>query len=406
MPKRIILLTNYFHPETAAVGVYAKEIALHLKERGIETSVVTSRATYQRGGRLPVNDVIEGLPVRRVIGTRFDKRRLLGRISNLGTFLLGALTETVFGYRGHDTLVICNAPLFGAIGWFGKKLRGRPYVCIVEDIYPELAVNLGVFGARSPIRRIWDFVNARAYSNASSIITLGERMRAVIEGSMKRAGAKCPPIHVINSWADGDTIRPLAKSENPFAREHGTDRRLTVLYSGNMGLAHDLETILEAADRLRDDDRFHFLFIGDGGKRALLEELKAKKQLPNVAFLPYQPTETLPYSLTCGDLSIVTMERGVEGLIIPSKIYGSLAAGQAILGLVTDLTEIADIITAHQCGFQVQPGDVEGVVANLRALADDPDRLEAMKRNARRGFDEHYRREIALEKYFRAIESA
>lgn len=405
MPKRIILLTNFYYPETAAVAAYAREIAVHLNERGIETAIVTSRATYQRGGRLPVNDVIDGLPVRRVIGTRFDKRRLLGRISNLGTFLLGALAETVFGYRDHDALVICNAPLFGAIGWFGKKLRGRPYVCIVEDIYPELAVTLGVFGARSPIRRVWDFVNARAYSNAAAIITLGDRMRAVIESAMDRAGAKCPPIHVINSWADGEAIRPLPKAENAFAREQGTDRRLTVLYSGNMGLAHDLETIIEAADRLRDDDRFQFLFIGDGGKKPILENLVAAKKLANVRFLPYQPVETLPFSLTCGDLAVVTMERGVEGLIIPSKIYGSLAAGQAILGLVTEPTEVADIIAAHDCGFQVPPGDVAGVVDNLLKLAEDPARIEAMKANARRCFDEHYGRRIALDKYFSAISS-
>jgi glycosyltransferase involved in cell wall biosynthesis len=401
----VLLLSQFFYPETAAVAQYTTEIALHLQQRGLEVTVMTSRATYQRGGRLPTNESYCGLRIRRALGTRFDKRNLAGRILNLGSFVFFAACESLL-LRRQDALVISNAPLLGAVGYLGKLLRRRPYICIIEDVYPDLAVKLNVFSERSLICKLWRRVNALVYANAAAVITLGDRMKEVVETELKRCGVAPPPISVINSWADGDVIRQLPKHENWFAREHKLDQKLTVLYSGNMGLAHDLETVIEAADRLRDDDRFHFLFIGDGGKKKALVELAARKGLQNVTFLPYQPVERLPYSLTCGDISVVTMESGVEGLIIPSKIYGSLAAGQAILGLVSEKTEVADIILQHKCGFYSMPGDVSSVVERLKQLASDIPALERMKSNARRAFDERFRRDLALEKYFHVIADA
>lgn len=403
-PPGILILTHYFHPETAAVAQFTTEIAQDLARRGCVVTVVTSRAPYQRNApNLPADDRLGDVRIRRALGTRFDKRRLWGRMCNLATFIAGAAVELTFGFRGYDALMVCNAPLLGVVGWLGWLARRRPYLCVVEDIYPDLAVRFGVIGERSAVRRLWDALNARVYAGAAAVVTLGERMRAVLAANHARTGRAPLTIRVIPSWADGDAIRPLPKAENPFAREHGTQDKLTVLYSGNMGLAHDLETVLAAADRLRDDPRFYFLFIGDGGKRARLVATATEKRLPNVKFLPYQPVERLPLSLTCGDVAVVTMEPAAEGLIIPSKIYGSLAAGQAILGLVGEATEVADIIARHRCGVRVSPGDTTALVAALRRLADEPAELAAMQRRARACFEAHFRRESALEAYWETL---
>ncbi|MCS7079324.1 MAG: glycosyltransferase family 4 protein [Chloracidobacterium sp.] len=406
-PPKILILTHYFHPETAAVAQFTTEIAQDLARRGCEVTVVTSRAPYQRNApRLPANDRLGPVRIRRALGTRFDKRRLWGRMCNLATFIAGAAVELTLGFRGYDVLLVCNAPLLGAVGWLGRLLRRRPYVCVVEDIYPDLAVRFGVIGEHSLIRRLWDAVNARVYAKAAVVVTLGERMRATLAANHARTGRPPLTIRVIPSWADGDAIRPLPKTDNPFAREHGTHDKLTILYSGNMGLAHDLETVIAAAAMLRDDPRFFFLFIGDGGKRARLVQMATEARLTNVKFLPYQPLERLPLSLTCGDVSVVTMEPAAEGLIIPSKIYGSLAAGQAILGLVGEATEVADIIERHQCGVRVSPGDVTALAAALRRLADDPTTLAAMQQRARACFEAHFRREMALDAYWETILTA
>ncbi|MGQ9898368.1 MAG: glycosyltransferase family 4 protein [Acidobacteriota bacterium] len=404
---RLLILTHYFHPETAGVAQFTTEIAQDFVRRGSEVAVVTSRAPYQRDARpLPANDRLGEIRIRRPLGTSFDKRRLWGRLLNLATFVVGAATEITLGFRGYDVLLVCNAPLLGIIGWLGWVVRRRPYICIVEDIYPDLAVRFGVLNEHSFVRRLWDAVNALVYDRAAVVITLGHRMRMTLEATHARSRKRSLPVRVIPSWADGDAIRPLSKSENPFALEHGTHHRLTVLYSGNMGLAHDLETVLAAADALRNDPRFFFLFIGDGGKRARLVEIVTEKQLPNVKFLPYQPLERLPLSLTCADLSVVTMEPAAEGLIIPSKIYGALAAGQAILGLVGEQTEVADIIQTHACGVRVAPGDSAALVSVLRRLADEPDRLMEMQRRARECFEKYFRREQALDAYWEVVMEA
>jgi colanic acid biosynthesis glycosyl transferase WcaI len=404
---RLLILTHYFYPETAAVAQFTTEIAQDFARRGSEVMVVTSRAPYQRDAQpLPAYDRLGAIRIRRVLGTRFDKRRLWGRLLNLATFVAGAAIETTVGFRGYDVLLVCNAPLLGLVGWLGWMVQRRPYVCVVEDIYPDLAVRFGVLKEHSLVRRLWDAVNALVYDRAAAVITLGNRMRVTLEATHARSRGRFLPVRVIPSWADGTAIHPRPKAENPFALEHGTHDRLTVLYSGNMGLAHDLETVLAAADALRHDPRFFFLFIGDGGKRTRLVEIAAAKQLPNVKFLPYQPVERLPLSLTCADLSVVTMEPAAEGLIIPSKIYGSLAAGQAILGLVGEHTEVADIIRAHACGVRIAPGDVAALVAALRWLADEPESLTAMQRRARECFEQHFRRELALDAYWEVVTSA
>jgi len=404
---RLLILSHYFHPETAAVAQFTTEIAQDFIRRGCEVTVVTSRASYQREAPpLPAYDRLGRIHIRRVLGTRFDKRRLWGRLINLATFVTSAAIETTVGFRGYDVLLVCNAPLLGLIGWLGWIVQRRPYVCVVEDIYPDLAVRFGLLKERSLVRRLWDAINALVYGRAAAVITLGNRMRVTLEANHMRCTGHFLPVRVIPSWADGTAIHPRPKTENPFALEHGTHNRLTVLYSGNMGLAHDLETVLAAADALRHDPRFFFLFIGDGGKRARLVEIATAKQLPNVKFLPYQPVERLPLSLTCADLSVVTMEPAAEGLIIPSKIYGALAAGQAILGLVGERTEVADIIQAHACGIRIAPGDVTALVTALRCLADNPECLIAMQRRARECFEKYFRRELALDAYWEVITAA
>ncbi len=403
-PPRVLILTHYFYPETAAVAQFTTEIAQDLARRGCDVTVVTSRAPYQRHApSLPADDRLGPVRIRRALGTSFDKRRLWARMSNLATFVAGAAVELTLGFRGYDVLMVCNAPLLGMAGWLGWLVRRRPYVCIVEDIYPDLAVRFGVIGERSLVRRLWDVLNARVYADAAAVVTLGERMCATLCANHARAGRPPLTVRIIPSWADGDAIRPLPKTDNPFAREHGTHEKLTVLYSGNMGLAHDLETVIAAAECLRNDPRFLFLFIGDGGKRARLVQMAAEKRLPNVKFLPYQPLERLPWSLTCGDVSVVTMEAAAEGLLIPSKIYGALAAGQAILGLVGEATEVADIIARHGCGVRVAPGDVTALVAALRRLADEPTELSTMQQRARTCFETHFRRELALDAYWRTL---
>ena len=195
----------------------------------------------------------------------------------------------------------------------------------------------------------------------------------------------------------------MAKELNPFVHRHGLEGKLVVLYSGNLGQAHELETLVEAAERLKDLHELVILFIGEGAKKAKLMAMVEERQLSNVLFLPPVPYEELSYSLTAGDVGVVTLERGVEGLCEPSKLYGYLAAGLAILALVGEKSEVAEIVERHQCGYRLDPGDVDGVVETLRYLATHRGELEKMKRSARECLEHFYDRRLAVEKYLDII---
>jgi glycosyltransferase involved in cell wall biosynthesis len=262
-----------------------------------------------------------------------------------------------------------------------------------------MAVKLGYLSEKGLIAKIWERVNRAIYSRADFIAVLGEYMEKEVRKKLKDPGK----IRVIHNWADKDFIKPIKKEENWFCEKYGLEKRLVVLYSGNIGLFHDLETVILAANRVKDKRDIVFVFIGEGGKKAKLMKMVEDLKLNNVLFLSYQPKENLPLSLTSGDISVVSLEKGIEGLAVPSKLYTSLAAGQAILGLVGEKSEIADVIKKYNCGFRVDQGDVEGLIKILERLYNDQKLLNEMKSNARKCFEENFDKAMAIDKYFEIV---
>jgi len=177
-------------------------------------------------------------------------------------------------------------------------------------------------------------------------------------------------VRVIPNWADGDGIRPIPPETNAFRREHGLEGKRVVLYSGNMGRAHELDTVLAAARQLRDRSELVFLFIGDGARRAQVEA--AARELPSIRLLPYQPRARLAESLSSGDVHLITQDAGTVGLIEPSKLYGVMAAGRPAVFIGPSATEAARTIIAEHMGEVVENGDVDAAVAAIVKLVTDP----------------------------------
>jgi glycosyltransferase involved in cell wall biosynthesis len=210
--------------------------------------------------------------------------------------------------------------------------------------------------------------------------------------------------HVIHNWVDERFIHPLPKSQNWFVEEHGLQGKFVVLYSGNIGRSQNLETVIAAAERFQDRNAV-FLFIGEGGKKAKLEALTRERGLQNVRFLPYQPREVLPFSLTCADVSLVALERGIEGLSMPSKLYAILASGRAVVALVENGYEVARIIENADCGKSVVPNDVEGLASALKSYYDDRDACARDGRKGREYLEAHFSRGRALQEYYDLLQS-
>src|SRR5262245_12496987 len=322
---RVVILNQYYVPDVASTGHLLHELALDLVKRGIAVSVITSRPSYgprESWQPCPKHEISHGVDITRMVTTRLSKDHLIGRILNSLTFLLPLFVRMMFRKsRGEVFLYTTNPPYLGVIGAMVSMVRRHTYVVLLHDSYPQIAVWVGKIRAGGLIERVWHRLNRLIYLRAREIIVLCEAAkRLVCETYHIDPGL----VHVIHNWADEDKLLPKPKVESQFAKEHGLVHPFTVLYSGNLGLYYEFETILKAAEILRNEN-FKLVFIGAGGRKAFIEEQIRSRKLTNTLLLPYQPFNNLPDSLSACDASLVTIAKGIEGISFPSKLYTSLA---------------------------------------------------------------------------------
>jgi glycosyltransferase involved in cell wall biosynthesis len=286
--------------------------------------------------------------------------------------------------------LVSNPPILGIVGYLSKRFRGQRYVFLIHDIYPDVLINFGVLKKSGLITRLWERMNRLIYENSEIVFAIGNKMAERL-GRKFDCGKTLPgDVVVIPNWADTDRIRPIPKEKNDFAKEYGQMGKLTVMYSGKLGETHDVETILAAAKELKNDDFISFMIIGEGPKMKLAFE--ARNGLNNLTVLPFQPEDTLPFSLSTADIFIVTLDKGCAGLSVPSKTYYAMAAGAALMGLCEDESEVAHTIQQHKCGVVVAPGDIEGLVGGILALARDKSKLNGYRANSRSSAEKFYSR--------------
>jgi glycosyltransferase involved in cell wall biosynthesis len=269
-------------------------------------------------------------------------------------------------------------------------------------LYPDIAIELKVVKRHSWIVKLWDFFNCLAWKKASAIIVLSSSMK-------NRIVKKCPKVahkvFVIPSWCDSQQIQPLPKAENWFAQEHDLVDRFTVLYSGNMGRCHDMMTLVSAMDLLKETP-IQFVFIGSGEKRQYVENCAKEMNLKNCLFLPYQSKENLPFSLTACDLSIVSIDEQMEGLVAPSKLYSALAAGAPVAAICPNNSYLSEVLDRAGCGSTFRNGDSKGLATYINMLSNNPDLVSKMGQSGRQFCVENYSRRRITQQYFNLLASS
>jgi glycosyltransferase involved in cell wall biosynthesis len=402
----VVILNQYYVPDVASTGHLLHEIALDLVSRGIEVSVITSRPSYgprESWQPCPRRERTNGVDVTRMRTTRFSKDRLLGRMLNSFTFLAPLFGRMLFRRRRDEVfLYTTNPPYLGMIGAFVSMLRRHPYVVLLHDSYPQLAVWVGKIRPNGLIERIWHRLNLFIYRRAKQTIVLCEAAKTLV---CERYQIDPALVHVVANWADHEELQPKQKTASVFASAHGLVEPFTVLYSGNLGLYYEFETILAAAELLKNE-RFKLVFIGAGGRRGFIEEQIASRGLTNTLLLPYQPFHNLPDSLTACDASLVTIARGIEGISFPSKLYTSLAVGKPILAISEPGSELQKIVQENDVGSWLAVGDAAGLAQCIREMMDDPQRCQRQGRNARELLLRHYTIQSAGAKYARVLQMA
>jgi glycosyltransferase involved in cell wall biosynthesis len=287
--------------------------------------------------------------------------------------------------------------------WLVCRIRGWGYTYIVYDLYPDYLAELEYIKTGGVIDRVWGTLQRRAFLAAKHVVALGPRMKERISTN---AGPTfdTAKIRIIHNWEDPEFIEPMDKSENWFSQEHDLVDPFSILYSGNIGDFHDLETLIEAAAHLREEDA-KFLIIGEGDNKetivSLADELGVKGD--SVAFLPYQPWDDLPYSLTSADISVVTVREETEGICVSSKLYTAMAAGTPVLIIAQPSDDEAQIVEQFDAGLQATPGNPDEVVTAIETWMANPELVEVQGENARNAFESHFTKNKSVEKYYEML---
>lgn len=405
-PKNVYFLTQYFYPDVASTGQLLTELAEDLYDYGFKVKVFTAQPSYEGFKKCPRREVYNGINIIRVWCTHFPKNNVLGKVVDMVSFVLSLSLRMFFSrYKRNEIfLIVTNPPFLPIAGWLLKKIRKKHYICLIHDVYPDLAVKLGYLSSGSIVTKLWDALNKIVLNNSDKVIVLGEYMKKIVEGKLDRLSQDKNKIVVIHNWADESKIYPIPKSSNWFVKGQKLEGKFVVLYSGNLGLSHPIEAIIYVAEALKNRNIL-FLFIGNGGKKPILKEMVKEKKLKNVKFLPYQSKDMLAYSLSSGDVAIVTMEKGIEGLSVPSKLYSYLAAGRPILALVKENSDVGIIVKKAQCGFVCDPEDIEEISKKIMYLVDHPEVKTMFSENAREYFELHFARSIAAKQYVYLLNS-
>ncbi len=372
---RILLLNQFFWPDSAATSQLLTDVARALANEGHEVHAIAGGCDYAGAD----SDRRPDVHIHRPPAIGFARGRF-ARPASYVSFLLTATFTGLVIPRPDIVVSLTTPPLISLLGAMLKSFRGARHFIWEMDVYPDIAIDLKMFSQSSLIARVTRFLSDRARRHADGVIALGECMRT----RLLSHGIPAQRISVADNWADGSRIFPIARP----AKSH--DEPLTVMYSGNLGMAHDVETIYQAMFALRGDTRFQFVFAGAGPRRPEFEKRASGDALTNVEFRAYSTRQSLGESLACGDIGLITQIPVTLGSVVPSKIYGLMAAGRPVLFIGPKESTPAQIIKRFDCGWQIECGNSDALCRLLLDLKADPTAVSDAGQRARAAFDRHF----------------
>jgi len=389
----VLVVCQLFYPELVSTGQTLTELAEQLAEQGVDVEVLCGPPTILgRGQRIAKRLEHRGIHIHRLWGTAFPKLSLAGRIVNQLSFTCSVFLHLLLRRPKKPILVLTNPPFLAIVCAVLHVLRlGPPYLYLIFDVYPETAVRLGLLGEHSWLARAWERLNLFVCRHASAIIVIGRCMKDVIGRKLQRGGVMVNGnLHHIHVWCDDKAIRPVPRRANPLAKTFDVAGKFVVGYFGNMGRFHDVETIMGAAERLRREREIVFLLVGEGHKKKWAMDYARENRLDNCHFKGYVGREQLSCLLSLADVGLVSLLNGQEGLSVPSKTFGLMAAAVPVAAVVPCASEIARIVREQGCGFRIEPGRKEDLAKEILRLRSNRKALRTMGANGLRAIRRNY----------------
>ena len=400
---RILFLTMYYQPDSAATGILMAELAEELALHGHDVRVITSMPHYstnsiwpeyrgkwskrERQGAILVHRVWSYVPV--------HKDRLLPRFfSYLSFTLLSAFAGLLMPRPDVIVTPSPSPPLTNGISaYLLGKLRGVPFISNIQDIYPDVAIRMGVMknpAAISGYKKLEQFV----YKHSRAITVISEGFRR----NLTAKGVPADKISVIPNFIDAAFVLPHPR-RNSFSGSMDWDDKFVVLFAGNVGMSQGLDTVLEAAGLLQGTPGLLFAIVGNGASKPALMAQAETMGLSNVQFLPYQDYEHVPAMYSSADIGLIPLRRGFSNDSVPSKLFTIMGVARPVVASVDAYSETAEIITQAKCGVCIEPENPAALAEAILAVYSDKAQAEEMGRRGRQYAEAHYTRTSVARQY-------
>jgi glycosyltransferase involved in cell wall biosynthesis len=400
----VLFVNQHYWPDVASTGQHLTDLAEYLAARGLHVAVLTSRVHYTAGRvEAPERETRNGVAIRRLKGTAFGRGRTLGRLADYASFYVRVLGILLGSGRYDGVVFLTTPPLLSFIGRISRLLRSQPYGIWSMDLHPDAEIASGMLRASSPLSRFLIWANNVGYRGADFVVDLGAYMRR----RLAEKGVAPERSRTVHVWSDREEIEALPKEGNVLVDELGLRGKFVVMYSGNAGLVHDFNDILEAMRRLRNDPRIYFLFVGGGPRRREIDSFAREHRLTNFAYRDYFPREQLRHSLGVADVHLISLREPFVGIAVPGKLYGIMASARPALFVGPERCESADTIREFECGAVIDPSTGDGadrIVDLLERWSRAPERLGKMGARGRAAFLDHFEREVNCAEWARVID--
>ncbi|HEY3251752.1 MAG TPA: glycosyltransferase family 4 protein [Ignavibacteria bacterium] len=405
----LLVVSQLFYPELVSTGQTLTELIEELSSSGLKIKVITSQPTIvNNSSKVPSKITYKGIEIVRTWSTRFTKLFFWGKLVNQLTFFISSSLTVIFGNPKSHLVLLTNPPYLPLLGWLNHFIYRASYGVILFDIMPEQAELLNVIKRGGLLGKLWKYINSLWYRKASYVVVLSKDM---LEGAISNANLSGhkhektfrDKTQIIHIWSDDRIIKPYPKSESIEAQRLNVIDKFVIQYSGNLARFHDIETILEIARKLSNNDKIIFQFIGEGQKKRTVLEYQNNLRLSNIYVSSYVNKDILPYSLAMADLGVVAQLPGQERVCYPSKLLGVMAAGKAIFAICPKNCEMAEMIISNNIGFVIENGDSDKGVGTILKAMDDPLLVSKMGMNAFQYLQKHFTLVNAAGKYYNII---
>lgn len=401
----MIVFAHYYYPDMASTGQILKDLCEGLCDT-FNITVITVVPSYtgkiedKYKNKFFYEEKINGIDILRVRVPEFSKEKKLSRIFNIMVYFFGAIFAS-FKVKKVDIIYTISQPpiLGGVLGLITKLLKKSKFVYNIQDFNPEQIEAVDYLRNKTIIKLLRKIDNLTCKS-ADKVIVVGRDMQETL--SRRFQGHEVPVNTFINNWTDEKEIYPLRsldRNVSEFKETHGIKNKFIIQYSGNIGLYYDLENIIKVIAKFSEFKDVIFLFIGEGSMKDRLLKYSREHSLENVKFLPYQDKNDLIYSLNAGDLHWVVNAKGIKGVSVPSKLYGVLASGKPVIGVLEKGSEARLIIQDSDSGLLTEPGDYEQIEELIKYAIKNQDVISEMGRNGRKYLEENLTKEVSISKY-------